>query len=126
MKNKKRNVLIIEHEAIIALDIKERLSNQGHTIIGIASSLQEAILKRKNFCKVDLILIDTSLSDFFVELNNAEKIYNLIRTPLILMVSNTKEKIKEKCCKYKFVQIIEKPFHDEEFMDAVGNILSCN
>ena len=84
----KKNVLIIEHEAIIALDIKKRFEKEGHNVVGISSSFRETLGNIRNYKNVDLILLDSGLSDFNHRMPLAEKIYSFFNTPLILLVSN--------------------------------------
>jgi two-component system, response regulator PdtaR len=119
MDKKKKNVLIIEHEVIIALDIKEKFLSRGHSIAGTVSSIREAVLKRKEFQNVNLILIDSNLADFKISLRFAEKMYSFIQTPLILLVSHIDESIRKKCSRYRSVRIIEKPFRNEELINAI-------
>jgi CheY-like chemotaxis protein len=122
MNRRKRNVLIIEQEAIIALDIKNRFLNQGHRIIGTTSSLHETITRRKDFKNVDLILMDAGLADFSNHISFAERIYQLLQIPLVILASQIDETVRKKCCNYRFVRIIDKPFRNDELLDIIGNI----
>jgi len=126
MNRHQKNVLIIEHEAIIALDVKKRLENHGYNIIGLISTLDETLKNLKNLKDVDLILLDSGVTDFSNNILVAEKIYKFIKTPLLLLTSHIDDHINSLCSKYKSVKIIEKPFENEELIDAVGNILSDN
>lgn len=126
MNRRKKNVLIIEQEAIIALDIKKRFLDEGHTIIGSTSSLLETILRRKDFRKVDLILIDAGLEDFSNHFSFAERIYRIMQTPLIIIASHIDEALRKKCLNYQFVRIIEKPFRNDELSNVLGNIFQEN
>lgn len=53
-------VLIVEDEAIVAMDIKIRLENLGYTIHAIASTGEDAIKIAAETCP-DLILMDIML-----------------------------------------------------------------
>jgi two-component system, response regulator PdtaR len=124
MNRKKRNILIIEQEAIIALDIKKRFQNQGHSIVGVTTSIKETIQHRKDFRNVDLILMDAELEDFSNHFSFAERIYRLIQTPLVILASHIDETVRKKCHKYQFVRVIDKPFRNDELLDVIGNIYS--
>jgi CheY-like chemotaxis protein len=124
MNRRKRNVLIIEQEAIIALDIKNRFQNQGHTIVGVTTSINETIQRRKDFGNVDLILIDAGLEDFSNRFSLAEKFYNLLQIPLVLLTSHIDEAIRKKSLSYQSVRVIEKPFRNDELLDVIGNIFN--
>lgn len=114
--------MIIEQEAIIALDIKKRFQNQGHIIVGVTTSIDETIQRRKDFGNVDLILMDAELEDFSNHLSIAERIYCLIQTPLVILASHIDEAIRKKSQKYQSVRVIEKPFRNDELLDVIGNI----
>jgi len=53
-------ILIVEDEAITAMDIKKRLGNLGFEVVSIASRGEEAIQKVRDL-KPDLILMDILL-----------------------------------------------------------------
>jgi len=56
------NILIVEDEALLALELESELENAGHTIVGLAMSSQEAkaIIDREHpeFAFVDIHLLD--------------------------------------------------------------------
>jgi two-component system cell cycle sensor histidine kinase/response regulator CckA len=122
MSLQKPNVLIIENDAIIALDLKRHFENMGFSIIGIPASFRDMMGNLKSFKDVDLIVLDSSLSDFSNSLNLAEKVYKCVNTPLILLATHIDEFIKRKSEPYESVRIIEKPFNIEELMSTAGNV----
>ncbi|MGD0709973.1 MAG: response regulator [Bacteroidales bacterium] len=119
----KRNVLIIENDAIIALDIKKRFEDIGFKVVGTPPSFNDMFENLNKFRNVDLILLDTGLSDFAQMLSVAEKVYKCVNTPLILLSTRVDEFIKRKSEQYESVKIIEKPFNMEELMNTAGNVL---
>lgn len=56
------NILIVEDEALLALELESELENAGHAIVGVAMSSQEAkaIIDREHpeFAFVDIHLLD--------------------------------------------------------------------
>ncbi|NNE86604.1 MAG: response regulator [Silicimonas sp.] len=58
----KGNVLVIEDEAVTAMDIESTVSAMGHTLIGTARTHPEAVLLAKR-TDPDLILSDIQLAD---------------------------------------------------------------
>lgn len=123
MTRQKKNVLIIEHEIIIALDLKKRFENHGYNIIGTRSSLKETLINLKTFKNVDLILLDSGIDDFSQKVYLAEKIYQFVKAPVILLASYIDDDIKSLCRKYKSIKIIEKPFRNEDLLDIANNVL---
>jgi DNA-binding response OmpR family regulator len=122
----KRNILIIENDAIIALDIKKRFEDMGFNVIGSPSTFRDLLGNLKKFKNVDLILVDSGLTDFSHRLSLAEKVYKCVKTPLILLATRIDEFTQSKCDLYESVRVIEKPFKIEELMSTVGNVMQMN
>jgi PAS domain S-box-containing protein len=53
-------ILIVEDEAVLAMDLEQRLERMGYQIVGLAHRAQEALLMAQNE-KPDLILMDVNL-----------------------------------------------------------------
>ena len=123
MKFLQRNILIIESEAIVALDIILNFSNNGYNIIAHVSSLGEVLKNLKNFEETDIILVDSDLSDFQDKINTAEKYYRSFKKPLIILTSYIDDKILARCSKYETVKIIEKPINSDELIEVAGEML---
>ncbi len=119
----KRNVLIIENDAIIALDIKKRFKDIGFNVIGITPSFCDMLKNLKMYKNVDLILVDASLTDFLNSLDLAEKVYKCVKTPLILLSTSIDQFLQCKSEQYELVKIIEKPFKMEELICTAENIM---
>jgi len=119
----KRNILIIENDAIIALDIKKRFEEMGFNIIGITPSFCDMLKNLKTYKDVDLIVVDASLADFSNCLELAEKVYKCVKTPLILLSTRIDEFLQCKSEQYESVKLIEKPFKMEELMSTAGNVM---
>jgi DNA-binding response OmpR family regulator len=119
----KRNVLIIENDAIIALDIKKRFEEMGFNIIGITPSFCDMLKNLKMYKNVDLILVDASLADFSNCLNLAEKVYKCVKTPLILLSTRIDEFLQSKSEQYESVKLLEKPFKMDELISTAENIM---
>jgi DNA-binding response OmpR family regulator len=119
----KRNVLIIENDAIIALDIKKRFEDIGFNVIGISPSFCDMLKNLRMYKNVDLILVDANLADFSNCLDLAEKVYKCVKTPLILLSTRIDEFIQGKSKQYESVRVIEKPFKMEELISTAENIM---
>ncbi|MGB9937866.1 MAG: PAS domain-containing protein [Methanobacterium sp.] len=93
----KTKILIVEDEAITAMDIKNRLNNNGLEVVGIASKGKEAIKKAEEL-KPDIILMDITLKGDMDGIEAAEEITSLFNIPVIYMSAfadeNTFEKLK--------------------------------
>jgi CheY-like chemotaxis protein len=76
------NILIVEDEAIVAKDLQNRLRKFGYTVLGIASSGQDAINKAVEISP-DLVLMDIRLKGAIDGIEAAEKIHQYLDIPII-------------------------------------------
>ena len=90
-------ILIVEDEAITAMDIKHNLINFGFDVVGTADSGEKAI-KIAQKLKPDLILMDITLKGDMDGIEAARKIKTLFDIPVIYMSAftdkNTHERLK--------------------------------
>lgn len=77
-------ILIVEDEAITAMDVKNRLENFGFEVVGIASRGTEAISKAQRFIP-NLILMDIALKGDMDGIEAASEIKTLFDIPIIYM-----------------------------------------
>jgi two-component system, response regulator PdtaR len=120
MKNLK--ILVVEDEAIVALDIKEKLIHFGYDVCGIAANSEKVFLILEKV-KPDIILMDIKLRGNFVGIQLAKEIKEKFSIPSIFVTAfsdeNTLRLIKEfddKC------ECILKPFEDHELLDAIHRV----
>ena len=57
-----KRILIVEDEAIIALDLQKTLTDSGHVVVGIANTCEEA-LQLTEFHRPDIVLMDANMPD---------------------------------------------------------------
>nr|WP_319374633.1 PAS domain S-box protein [uncultured Methanobacterium sp.] len=90
-------ILIVEDEAITAMDIKHSLINFGFEVVGTAASGDEAIKKAQEL-KPDLILMDVTLKGDMDGIEATRKIKIHLDIPVIYMSAftdkNTYERLK--------------------------------
>ena len=81
-------ILIVEDEAIVLLDIRSRLAGLGYSIVGTASTGEEAIVKA-NATRPDAILMDIGLKGDIDGISAAETIRKTQDTPIIYLTANS-------------------------------------
>jgi DNA-directed RNA polymerase specialized sigma24 family protein len=80
------DVLIIEDEALIALDLQALVENLGHKVIGVARTKAEALaIGRKS--TVGLILADIQLADGSSGLDAVNDLLNTFEVPVIFITA---------------------------------------
>jgi DNA-directed RNA polymerase specialized sigma24 family protein len=81
------DVLIIEDEALIALDLEALVENLGHRVIGIARTRTEAITIARTKQPPGLILADIQLADGSSGLDAVNDLLNTFEVPVIFITA---------------------------------------
>jgi len=79
-------ILIIEDEMIIALDLENLVSELGHTVVGIATTREEAVKLAKE-TGPDLVLADIQLADGSSGVDAASDILGTLNIPVIFITA---------------------------------------
>ena len=79
-------ILIVEDDQIIAADLRLKVQEMGHEVIGIAISGEEAIGLAER-CKPDLVLMDIQLDTAMNGLDAARIIQERTGTPIIFVTA---------------------------------------
>lgn len=79
-------ILIVEDEMIIALDLENLVSELGHTVVGIATTREEAVRLAKEQ-EPDLVLADIQLADGSSGVDAASDILNTVNIPVIFITA---------------------------------------
>jgi len=103
----KKNILIVEDEAINAMLIKNILK-ADHNILGICTNGADAI-KQINELKPDFIIMDIFLDDELTGIDVMNKIISRNRIPHIYCTAYADESILEKARKTGPEEILIKP-----------------
>lgn len=103
-------ILIVEDEAITAMDVKNRLENLDFEIVGIASRGQEAIQKTEEF-KPDLVLMDIILKGDMDGIEAATEIQEHFDIPVIYLTAFSDEKTLDRVKLTKPYGFITKPIN---------------
>ncbi len=114
----KKKILIVEDERIIAEDINRILRRYGYSVVGIASSGEQAIASAKKL-KPDIILMDIVLSGSISGIDAAQKINEERLIPIIYITSymdiNNLQSVKDT----ETFAYIMKPFSERELFVAI-------
>ena len=115
------NILIIEDDAIIALNNAEIVREMGHRVTGTAAREDEAIaLAQKT--SPDLILADIQLADGDNGINAVQEILRSVKVPVIFVTGFPERLLTGKTLEPAFV--ITKPFEPETLKTAIAHALT--
>ncbi|MBU0489394.1 MAG: response regulator [Bacteroidetes bacterium] len=111
--NIKKRILIVEDEAIVALDIKSKLLELSHTVVAINSSAEAAIecLTSKS---VDLVLIDVTLKGRLSGIDLAREIASRHKIPFVFLTAHSDDIVINCCMDLKPYGFLRKPFLAKE------------
>ena len=120
-------ILIVEDEAVAALEIKELLESNGYEPsepVDSANKVVEAALNTH----FDLILMDINLKSFIDGIDAAQRIQLMKSIPVIFLTAYPNSAIKERALKTNPAAYLEKPVSGEKLLqtieDALNNKLS--
>lgn len=113
-------ILVVEDEAITALDLKFILMGLGYDVVDVVDNGQDAIDSAKELSP-DLVIMDIKLKGEINGIVAAEEI-SKFNIPIIFVSANTDEGTKEKVLENSsFVGFIPKPFGEEVIEEYIGN-----
>lgn len=112
------NILIVEDEAITALDIKRKLEYWGYNVSKIVHSGTDAIEAVREL-RPDLILMDIVLKGELDGIETAKKIKSHSDIPIIYLTAHSEEKIMERAKYTEPYGYLIKPLDDKELFFAL-------
>lgn len=115
-------VLIIEDEAVIALDIAGIVAEMGHAVVGVAARSDEAVrLARAG--NPSLILADVQLEDGNTGIQTVRRILETADLPVVFVTAFPERLLTGERLEPTFV--VAKPFEPEALQVAVSQALFC-
>ncbi len=110
---KKKQILIVEDEWIVAQDIKMSLQKLGYTVSGVVSSGEEAISKVEEN-NVDLVLMDITLRGEMNGIEAAAIIRSRFDIPFVYLTAHADDKTLERAKITEPFGYIFKPYEDRD------------
>ena len=110
---------MVDDEAIITLQLEEQLSDMGYTVVGMAASGEEAIVKARQLMP-DLVLMDIVMPRRQVNgIDAARTITDELNIPIVFVTSYADDAIIEKAKQVLPYGYIVKPFNELEVKAAI-------
>ncbi|MEA5580176.1 response regulator [Nodularia harveyana UHCC-0300] len=106
-------ILIVEDEAIVAKDLRNRLKKFGYVVPAVAHSGEEAIKKALEFCP-DLILMDISLKGKMDGIEAAYEIHKYLDIPIIYLTAYADDQTLTRAKITDHFGYLLKPFKERE------------
>ncbi|UUX91315.1 response regulator [Methanoplanus endosymbiosus] len=125
---KEFSILIVEDDAIISMDIEQRVQKLGHKVVGVVDRAEKAfrtIIEKKP----DLILMDINLKGEMDGISIADRLYKEMNIRVIYITAYSDAGMKERAEKTYPLGYIIKPIRENELnrvLEAVASELSGN
>jgi DNA-binding response OmpR family regulator len=111
-------VLIVEDEALIAEELRERLSHLGFTVIAAVSSGEEAVQIATKECP-DLVLMDIRLSGDKDGVQAAREIREQVSVAIVYLTAHSDLRTVERVKRTEHEGFILKPFLRKELQSTI-------
>ncbi len=113
-----KKILILDDEAIIAMQLEELLKGFGYNVLPAVCSSKEALRLIKTESP-QLILLDIKLKEKMTGIDLAKKIRHLINCEIIFITAYTDDELIRNAREVQPAAYILKPFREEEVKAAV-------
>jgi CheY-like chemotaxis protein/DNA-binding PadR family transcriptional regulator len=111
-------ILVVDDEAIITMQLEERLSILGYTIAGMAASGEDAVDKARRI-RPDLVLMDIVMPGKMNGIEAAKIITMELDIPVVFVTAYADDAIIEKAKSARPYGYIVKPFNELEIKAAI-------
>ena len=115
-------IMLVEDEAITALDIQRLLEKIGYSVPVTISSGEESV-NRVNSINPDLILMDIMLSDTMDGIEAAQKIRENVDIPIIYLTASTDPSTIQRAEKTKHYGYLMKPIDKNNLETTISTAL---
>lgn len=113
------NILIVEDEALIAMDIRMTVESLGFRTLGTAFSGEESLRKAESL-HPDLILMDIKLRGEMDGVTAADEIYSRFGVPVIYLSAYTDDQTLLRTRRPGSYGCLPKPFEPFDLRDAIA------
>lgn len=114
----KTQLLIVEDEAIVALDIKNALLKLGHEVIACVTNADEAIAWIEKI-RPDIIIMDIHLNHSKDGIQTAEEIQKIANIPILYLTAYADDETISRAVRTNPIGYLIKPFKREELKSTI-------
>jgi CheY-like chemotaxis protein len=117
-----RKILIVEDNAIIAMETIERLKRLGYTVCGVAATGAEAI-RIAGTAHPDLVLMDINLRGDMDGIEAAETIYAVRPVPIIYLTAYSDDETLARARGIRPLRYLVKPYKEVDLYTTIEEAL---
>jgi DNA-binding NarL/FixJ family response regulator len=113
-------VMIVEDELLLALDLEDMLLDAGHTVVGQASDMAQAIaVSEKIGGQVDLAIMDVNLARGSNGVETAAALRQRWNIPSLFVSGNLDEITRARAQQWQPLGFVGKPYSEHEIMCGI-------
>ena len=116
-------VLIVEDEALVALDMASVLGDGGHETVGLVATEEAAVEKAAELAP-DLVVMDIKLKSTGDGIRASERIVASHDIPILYITAYNDQETMDRLGRTGPVQVLFKPFDRQAFLAAVDAALA--
>ncbi|HOO70857.1 MAG TPA: response regulator [Spirochaetota bacterium] len=122
MESIKKKILLVEDEAITALDMANMLQKIGYEVAATIASGEEAVAKAIEM-RPDLILMDIILSDEMDGIDATKKIKEQINVPVVYLTGNADSRTFQRAGETNHLGYLIKPVSRDNLKSVISTAL---
>jgi two-component system, response regulator PdtaR len=119
----KYRILIVEDEFFVAIDTQMILEANGHSIVGIAVTADEAVALTARE-RPDVVLMDIRLMGSRDGIDAAREIRQRFDIPSVFVTANTDDKTRQRAEVVRPLGFLDKPFTEERLRTTLAAMRS--
>ncbi|WP_292367611.1 response regulator [Methanoregula sp. UBA64] len=117
-KENMNKILIVEDEAVTAMELEETLKRRGYLVVGTASNGPDALRIAKDRWP-DLILMDIRIQGPMDGIETADQINVFYEIPIIFLTAYSDDLTISRVIKTKSYSFLLKPFNEKELISNI-------
>jgi response regulator NasT len=117
-----RRIVLAEDEALIRLDLKEMLEEEGHEVVGEAGDGESAVRLAKEL-RPDLVILDIKMPGVD-GLSAAERISEERTAPVLILTAFSQKDLVDRAARAKAMGYLVKPFQKSDVLPAIEMALA--
>lgn len=116
-------IMIVEDEMLLALDLEDMLADAGHTVIGQASDMAQALaLAETAQGRVDLAIMDINLARGSNGVETAAALRQRWDIPSLFVSGNLDERTRDLAARWAPIGFVGKPYSEREVLLAISTV----
>lgn len=118
-------VMIVEDEMLLALDLEDMLVDAGHTVVGQASDMLQALALAETVQgAVDVAIMDVNLARGTNGVETAAVLRSRWDVPSLFVSANLDERTRALAQAFKPVGFVGKPYSEREVLSSLVKLQS--